>query len=81
MKKVTLIAPNTANTIEQPKLRVAAYARVSTDSEDQLISLETQKSHYESMIKANPDWEFAGLYYDATDILGLKQNPTKRASL
>lgn len=64
MKKITLIAPNTANTIEQPKLRVAAYARVSTDSEDQLVSLETQKSHYESTIKVNPAWEFAGLYYD-----------------
>ena len=64
MKKVTLIAPNNANSNEQPKLRVAAYARVSTGSEDQLVSLETQKSHYESTIKANPAWEFAGLYYD-----------------
>jgi len=64
LKKVTLIAPNNANSIEQPKLRVAAYARVSTGSEDQLVSLETQKSHYESTIKANPAWEFAGLYYD-----------------
>lgn len=42
MKKVTLIAPNTINNKEQPQMRVAAYARVSTDSEDQLISLETQ---------------------------------------
>ena len=64
MRKVTLIAPNNANSIEQPKLRIAAYARVSTGSEDQLVSLETQKSHYESTIKANPAWEFAGLYYD-----------------
>lgn len=64
MKKVTLIAPNNANSIEQPKLRVAAYARVSTDSEDQLVSLETQIKHYESYIKTNPAWEFAGLYYD-----------------
>lgn len=46
------------------KLRVAAYARVSTDSDDQLVSLETQKNHYESYIKARPDWDFAGLYYD-----------------
>ena len=64
MKKVTLIAANTANSNEQPKLRVAAYARVSTGSEDQLVSLETQKSHYESTIKANPAWEFAGIYFD-----------------
>lgn len=46
------------------KLRVAAYARVSTDSEEQLVSLETQKNHYEKYIRARPDWEFAGLYYD-----------------
>lgn len=46
------------------KLRVAAYARVSTDSEEQLVSLETQKNHYEKYIRARPDWEYAGLYYD-----------------
>ncbi|HHX60334.1 MAG TPA: recombinase family protein, partial [Epulopiscium sp.] len=28
------------------------------------MSLETQKLHYESFIKSNPDWEFAGIYYD-----------------
>ena len=49
---------------QKKKLRVAAYARVSTDHEDQLISLEAQKSHYESYIKARKDWEYAGLYYD-----------------
>lgn len=32
--------------------------------DDQLISLETQKAHYEDYIKANSDWEYAGLYYD-----------------
>ena len=46
------------------KTRVAAYARVSTDSEEQLLSLETQKVHYEDYIKANPELEYAGLYYD-----------------
>lgn len=46
------------------KLRVAAYARVSTDSNEQLVSLETQMNHYERYIKARPDWEYAGLYYD-----------------
>ncbi len=64
MKKVTKIAPTTRPTAEQSQLRVAAYARVSTDSDEQLVSLETQKNHYESYIKANPEWEFAGLYYD-----------------
>ena len=46
------------------KMRVAAYARVSTESEEQLLSLEVQKEHYENHIKANPYWEYAGLYFD-----------------
>jgi DNA invertase Pin-like site-specific DNA recombinase len=64
LKKVTKIAPITADFTGQPKLRVAAYCRVSTDSNEQLVSLEAQVKHYESYIKANPGWEFAGLYYD-----------------
>jgi site-specific DNA recombinase len=64
LKKVTKIAQNTVDLTKRPKLRVAAYCRVSTDSDDQLVSLETQMKHYESYIKANPNWEFAGLYYD-----------------
>ncbi|MCM1008478.1 MAG: recombinase family protein [Ruminococcus flavefaciens] len=47
------------------KLKVAAYCRVSTEFSDQLESLETQKAHYETMIRRNPSWEYAGLYYDA----------------
>ncbi len=46
------------------KMRVVAYARVSTESEEQLLSLEVQKEHYENHIKANPYWEYAGLYFD-----------------
>lgn len=46
------------------KLRVAAYARVSTGSEEQLVSLKVQKEYYENCIKSNPEWDFAGLYYD-----------------
>lgn len=62
---------------QQPKrLRVAAYARVSSDSEDQLNSLAVQVDYYTHLIQENPNWEFAGIYTDATDIIGLKQNPT-----
>ncbi len=43
---------------------MAAYCRVSTDNDDQLLSLEAQKRHYEKVIKDNPEWEFAGLYCD-----------------
>jgi site-specific DNA recombinase len=64
LKKVTKIAQNTVDITEQPKLRVAAYCRVSTGNDDQLVSLDTQIKHYESYIKSNQDWEFAGLYYD-----------------
>lgn len=46
------------------KKRVAAYARVSTDQEDQLNSLETQKREYERRILENPEWEYVGLYAD-----------------
>lgn len=67
---------------QQPKrLRVAAYARVSSKSADQLNSMSVQVEYYTDLIQKNPDWEFAGVYADAPDIIGLKQNPTKRASL
>jgi len=75
MPKVTTIQPNTRN--KKKKLRVAAYCRVSTDSEAQLESLETQMAHYEKYINDHSNWEYVGLYYDASDIIGLKQNPTK----
>ncbi len=48
----------------EKKLRVAAYARVSTDSADQHVSLDAQKKHYEQVIRNCPNWEYAGLYYD-----------------
>ena len=47
-----------------PKKKVAAYARVSTDNLDQKESLDAQKNHYETYIKAHSTWEFAGLYFD-----------------
>lgn len=49
---------------EKKKIRVAAYARVSTDADDQLNSLETQKNEFTRKILENPDWEFAELYFD-----------------
>lgn len=49
---------------EKPKLRVAAYCRVSTDSEEQATSYETQIEHYTSYINSHPDWELAGIFAD-----------------
>ena len=46
------------------KTRTAAYCRVSTDSDEQMESLSTQRSHYERYIRTNPEWDFAGVYFD-----------------
>jgi len=46
------------------KRRVAGYARVSTDSDEQFTSYEAQVNYYTNFIKENPDWEFVGIYTD-----------------
>lgn len=63
-------------TAPQKKIRVAAYCRVSTDQEDQLHSFEAQVDYYTKYINDHENYEMAGIYADATDIIGLKQNPT-----
>ena len=63
--------------LSNPKLRVAAYCRVSTGSDEQLVSLQAQKSHYEAYIKANPEWEYVGLYYDEGISGTKKENRTE----
>lgn len=55
---------NTAKENEIPKLRVAAYCRVSTDSDEQATSYEAQVEHYTDYIRKNPEWEFAGIFAD-----------------
>lgn len=49
---------------EDGVLRVAAYCRVSTDSEDQLESYNAQVSHYTEAIMKNPKWRFVKIYAD-----------------
>lgn len=44
------------------KRRVAAYARVSTDSEEQQTSYEAQVDYYTKYIKERDDWEFIKVY-------------------
>lgn len=46
------------------KRRVAAYARVSTDQEEQLTSYEAQVDYYTNYIKSRSDWEFVDVYTD-----------------
>ena len=51
-------------TAEKPKVRVAAYCRVSTDSDEQATRYEGQIEHYTDFIQQKPDWVFAGIYAD-----------------
>ncbi len=55
---------NTAAVEEVQRLRVAAYCRVSTDTEEQATSYETQIAHYQEYITKNPEWELTGIYAD-----------------
>ena len=46
------------------KRRVAGYARVSTDSEEQFTSYKAQIDYYTKYIRSRDDWEFASVYTD-----------------
>ncbi len=50
--------------VSYTRKRVAAYARVSMDSEKLMNSLSNQRSYYSEFIQKNPDWVFAGVYAD-----------------
>ena len=54
--------------------RVAGYARVSTDSTEQLTSYEAQVDYYTRYIQSKPDWQFVGVYTDE----GISATSTKR---
>ena len=69
MKRTTKIEA----VISASKTRVVAYCRVSTASDEQKASLDTQKMHYETYIISNPEWEYTGLYYDE-GVSGTSQN-------
>lgn len=43
---------------------MAAYCRVSTDSEEQMTSYEAQKTYYTDKIMQNPQWSMAGIFAD-----------------
>lgn len=55
------------------KIKVAAYARVSSDKDAMLHSLSAQVSYYNNLIQSNDDWLFAGIYTDE-GISGTKTN-------
>ena len=69
MATVTMIPARTAigsrkRTERAPKLRVAAYCRVSTETDEQATSYEAQIEHYTDYIEKHPGWELAGIYAD-----------------
>jgi len=77
--RVTVIPPKlnlnlSPLSTEYVKKRVAAYARVSTDTEEQLSSYEAQVDHYTRYIQANADWEFIEVYTDE----GISATNTKK---
>ncbi len=64
VKKILLEPANTIPTQVVGKLKVAAYCRVSTDRDEQKNSFEGQVKTYSTKIRANPDWEYVGIYAD-----------------
>ena len=65
VRRVTFIPP--IKSIEDGyafRKKVAAYARVSTGSEEQETSLDAQRDYYENHIKSNKSWVFVDVYYD-----------------
>lgn len=68
-RSVTVIPPTINPLTHLPKValqkrRVAGYARVSTDSDEQFVSYEAQVDYYTQYIKKNPEWEFVKVYTD-----------------
>ena len=64
MKITKIYHPEKRGKSERGTVRVAAYCRVSTRSEDQLNSYEAQQSVYTEMINGREGWELAGIYAD-----------------
>ena len=62
--KITRILNQDISQDTKNKLRVCAYCRVSSKSEEQLTSYETQMAAYTERITREPDWEFVGIYAD-----------------
>ena len=62
--------------VRDRKLRVAAYARVSSSSEDQLNSFAAQNAHYTELITDNPEWEFVDVYAERASLAPQRRSVT-----
>lgn len=69
MKKIITVEPVKRSKVNRSipnikKRRVAGYARVSTDQEEQQSSYDTQMAYYQDYIASRHDWEFVKMYSD-----------------
>ena len=74
--KITIIEPIEPRTISEAeetvkKKRVAAYARVSTEQEEQQSSYEAQLKYYTAYISGNPDWTLVRVYPEIVSNTGM----------
>lgn len=79
VRSVRVIPPTTGSlapitTTVAARKRVAAYARVSTDNEEQLSSFDAQMDYYTRHIKSNSAWDFVEVYTDE----GISATSTKK---
>ena len=63
-KIVEIIEPSKTKNSDGKKYNVCAYARVSTNSDEQKYSFDNQQSYYEEKIKNNPNYNFVGIFAD-----------------
>lgn len=69
MSKVTVIEASQSarrqhKNFKENQLRVAAYCRVSTDSEEQKTSYQSQVLHYKELVESKPEWQLVDIYAD-----------------
>lgn len=81
MAKVITIPATRSRYTQMPagsrkKRRVAGYARVSTDHEEQQTSYDAQVDYYTNYIKGRRDWEFVAVYTDE----GISATSTEKRS-
>ena len=80
MPRAVTMIPATKNrftalpTASVARRKVAGYARVSTDSEEQQTSYEAQVDYYTQYIQSREDWEFVGVYTDVDAPYGQNAN-------
>ena len=63
-KTKTNVRKTSMKVLNEKELRVVAYARVSTDHDDQKNSFNSQQKYYLNKIARNPNWTFIDIYCD-----------------